>query len=374
MTKLKVIDLFAGCGGLSLGFKKSNYDICASIEIENAFCQTLEANANKKELILNFDITEEDKYINRLKSHIGKKIDGVIGGPPCQAYSLAGRINKNNKMHEDPRNFLFESFNNILREFRPNFFVFENVVGMLSAKPHGINVTQQIKNEFINLGYSVSDDFRNCIFDTSDYGVPQKRKRVIIFGYLNSKNNKSEEKVEKFYKQMRSRTTKVKTVKDAIADLPKIFPKNISKKISHVSNESFSEHQPRFHNQRDIEIFKLLAKDIEDGNNKFISTKALKEIYKKFTGKESKVHKYHVLRWDKPSNTIPAHLYKDGLRHIHPDSSQARSITIREAARLMSFPDDYVLHGSMGDKYKMLGNAVPPIFARVIADTIKKII
>lgn len=374
MTKLKVIDLFAGCGGLSLGFKKSNYDICASIEIENAFCQTLEANANKKELILNFDITEEDKYINRLKCHIGKKIDGVIGGPPCQAYSIAGRINKNNKMHEDPRNFLFESFNNILREFRPNFFVFENVVGMLSAKPYGINVTQQIKNEFINLGYSVSDDFRNCIFDTSDYGVPQKRKRVIIFGYLNSKNNKSEEKVEKFYKEMRSRTTKMKTVKDAIADLPKIFPKNISKKISHVSNESFSEHQPRFHNQRDIKIFKLLAKDIEDGKNKFVTTQALKDIYKKFTGKESKVHKYHVLRWDKPSNTIPAHLYKDGLRHIHPDSSQARSITIREAARLMSFPDDYVLHGSMGDKYKMLGNAVPPVFARVIADTIKEII
>ena len=374
MTKLKVIDLFAGCGGLSLGFKKSNYDICASIEIENAFCQTLEANANKKELILNFDITEEDKYINRLKSHIGKKIDGVIGGPPCQAYSIAGRINKNNKMHEDPRNFLFESFNNILREFRPNFFVFENVVGMLSAKPYGINVTQQIKNEFINLGYSVSDNFRNCIFDTSDYGVPQKRKRVIIFGYLNSKNNKSEEKVEKFYKEMRSRTTKMKTVKDAIADLPKIFPKNISKKISHVSNESFSEHQPRFHNQRDIKIFKLLAKDIEDGKNKFVTTQALKDIYKKFTGKESKVHKYHVLRWDKPSNTIPAHLYKDGLRHIHPDSSQARSITIREAARLMSFPDDYVLHGSMGDKYKMLGNAVPPVFARVIADTIKEII
>lgn len=374
MTKLKVIDLFAGCGGLSLGFKKSNYDICASIEIENAFCQTLEANANKKELILNFDITEEDKYINRLKSHIGKKIDGVIGGPPCQAYSIAGRINKNNKMHEDPRNFLFESFNNILREFRPKFFVFENVVGMLSAKPYGINVTQQIKNEFINLGYSVSDDFRNCIFDTSDYGVPQKRKRVIIFGYLNSKNNKSEEKVEKFYKEMRSRTTKMKTVKDAIADLPKIFPKNISKKISHVSNESFSEHQPRFHNQRDIKIFKLLAKDIEDGKNKFVTTQALKDIYKKFTGKESKVHKYHVLRWDKPSNTIPAHLYKDGLRHIHPDSSQARSITIREAARLMSFPDDYVLHGSMGDKYKMLGNAVPPVFARVIADTIKEII
>ena len=374
MNKLKVIDLFAGCGGLSLGFKQSNYDICASIEIENAFCKTLQANADKKELILNFDITEEDKYIDKLRHHIEKKIDGVIGGPPCQAYSIAGRINKNNKMHEDPRNFLFESFNNILKEFRPKFFVFENVVGMLSAKPYGINVTDQIKKDFIKLGYSVSDDFKDCIFDTSNYGVPQKRKRVIIFGYLKSKNNKSEEKVAKFYEEMRSRTTKIKTVKDAIEDLPKIFPKNISKKVSHVTNENFSEHQPRFHNQRDIKIFKLLAQDIENGDKKYVSTKALKDVYKKFTGKESKVHKYHVLRWDKPSNTIPAHLYKDGLRHIHPDSSQARSITIREAARLMSFPDEYIMHGSMGDKYKMLGNAVPPVFARVIADTIKKII
>ena len=102
MNKLKVIDLFAGCGGLSLGFKQSNYDICASIEIENAFCKTLQANADKKELILNFDITEEDKYIDKLRHHIEKKIDGVIGGPPCQAYSIAGRINKNNKIKGPP--------------------------------------------------------------------------------------------------------------------------------------------------------------------------------------------------------------------------------------------------------------------------------
>ena len=374
MSKLKVVDLFAGCGGLSLGFKHSGFDISASIEIEKAFCETLQANASKNELILNFDITKEGEYINKLKSHIGKKLDGVIGGPPCQAYSIAGRINKENKMHEDPRNFLFESFNNVLKELKPKFFVFENVVGMLSAKPYGINVTEQIKKDFTDLGYSVAEDFRDCVFDTSNYGVPQKRKRVIIFGYLKSKNGDSEKKVKKFYHEMRARLAKPTTVKDAIKDLPKIFPKEISKRISHTNNENFSEHTPRFHNQRDIKIFKLLARDIEDGDNKYTSTEALKSIYKKFTGKESAVHKYHVLRWDKPSNTIPAHLYKDGLRHIHPDSSQARSITIREAARLMSFPDDYKLHGSMGDKYKMLGNAVPPLFAKAIGDTIKEIV
>ena len=97
-------------------------------------------------------------------------------------------------------------------------------------------------------------------------------------------------------------------------------------------------------------------------------------MYKKYTGKESSVHKYNVLRWDQPSNTIPAHLYKDGLRHIHPDSKQARSITVRETARLMTFPDNYKLIGSRGDKYKMLGNAVPPDFSKIIAKTIKQII
>ena len=97
-------------------------------------------------------------------------------------------------------------------------------------------------------------------------------------------------------------------------------------------------------------------------------------MYKRFTNKNSSVHKYFVLRWDEPSNIIPAHIYKDGLRHIHPDSQQARSITVREAARLMTFPDSYKLQGSRGDKYKMLGNAVPPAFSKIIANTIKTII
>ena len=167
---------------------------------------------------------------------------------------------------------------------------------------------------------------------------------------------------------------KRKTVFDAIGDLPKLFPQQISSRISHSSNEDFSEHEPRFHNERDIKIFRLLAKDIETGKNQFTSTEALKKVYEKFTNKKSAVHKYYVLRWDEPSNIIPAHIYKDGLRHIHPDSKQARSITVREAARLMTFPDSYKLQGSRGDKYKMLGNAVPPEFSKIIAKVIETVL
>lgn len=125
------------------------------------------------------------------------------------------------------------------------------------------------------------------------------------------------------------------------------------------------------HNKRDIEIFRDLASDIELEQNKYSTINSIKELYFERTGKKSNIHKYYVLRRNKPSNTIPAHLYKDGLRHIHPDSSQARSITVREAARLQTFDDDFEFTGSLTDQYKMVGNAVPPKLAEAIAYSLK---
>lgn len=374
MTKLKVIDLFAGCGGLSLGFKQASFEICSHLEIDEKCCATLEINASPNEKVIKADITEYKKYLRNLRESIPKKIDGIIGGPPCQAYSIAGRNKEENNMDEDPRNFLFESFDYLLNELKPNFFIFENVTGMLSAKPFGIDINEQINKSFNKSGYFVNANFKECVFDMSEYGIPQKRKRVIIFGVKKSSHKNHQEIVNSFYSLMEKNKKEKKTVKDAIGNLPKLFPTKISNKISHSSDEVFSEHEPRFHNERDIKIFRLLARDIETGRNKYTSIDEIKKVYKKYTEKESEVHKYNVLRWDQPSNTIPAHLYKDGLRHIHPDSKQARSITVREAARLMTFPDDYKLIGSRGDKYKMLGNAVPPDFSKIIAKTIKQII
>jgi DNA (cytosine-5)-methyltransferase 1 len=375
MSKSKVIDLFAGCGGLSLGFKKSGFDVLGHVEIDDNCCETLSINASPKEKIFNIDITDHSNCLKQMKKSGINKIDGIIGGPPCQAYSIAGRNKDENKMDEDPRNFLFESFDYLLRKFKPKFFIFENVTGMLSAKPFGIDVNEQIYESFKKSGYFVKRNFRNCVFDMSEFGIPQKRKRVIIFGIRKFGNKNYNEIVESFYEEMnKKKMRKNKTVKDAIGDLPKILPTKQNGKIFHKAVSEFLEHSPRFHNERDIKIFKLLAKDIETGKNKFTSIQALKEVYKKFTNKDSSVHKYNVLRWNEPSNTIPAHLYKDGLRHIHPDSEQARTITVREAARLMTFPDNYIFFGSNGSKYKMLGNAVPPSFSKIIASVVKKII
>ena len=317
-----------------------------------------------------------------VKSNDG--IDVIIGGPPCQAYSIAGRVRDANGMKDDYRNYLFESYLHVVNRYQPKAFIFENVPGILSAKPSGTPIIDTIKQSFYDSGYIVLSNLSEALIEMSEYGVPQKRKRIIILG-LNVKYfglDKCQKLLNSFYHELlpQKKVSKVITTREAIGDLPKLFPmheekKYQGKKISHTLPVPFvNNHVARWQNKRDIEIFRLLAHDIETGKNQYISTESLKRLYTEKTGKTSSVHKYHVLRWDEPSNLIPAHLYKDGLRHIHPDSKQARTITVREAARLQTFDDDYVFVGSNTDTYKMIGNAVPPRFSKVIAETIYELL
>ena len=210
MSKLKVIDFFAGCGGLSLGFKKSGYDVLGHVEIDKDCCETLSKNSSAQETILEIDITNNKQCFDLLQSANIGEIDGIIGGPPCQAYSIAGRNKEENKMDEDPRNFLFESFNYLLNKYKPKFFIFENVMGMLSARPFGLDVNEKIYESFKKLGYFVKKDFRSCVFDMSEYGIPQKRKRVIIFGVRKSAFSNYEEVSDSFYSMMVSKRCKTK--------------------------------------------------------------------------------------------------------------------------------------------------------------------
>lgn len=402
-NKINTIDLFAGCGGLMEGFEQEgSYTTLACVEWEKAPCDNLIHRLKTKwnhlsaeNEVIRFDIQRTEELFTGFSdddygSHSGldslitnKKVNVIIGGPPCQAYSLAGRIRDADGMKYDYRNYLFESYLKVVNRYKPNFFIFENVQGILSASPEGTPIVDRIKQSFEESGYAVSDDFKETMFDLTEFGVPQNRKRLIILGVNKDiyKEN-SREIIHEFYGViMPSYKTSKVTVNEAIADLPKLFPsdeeyKFDGKKYSHKydRNSKIKNHLPRFHSKRDIKIFEMLASDIADGRNEYTDTSKLRELYKSVTGKDSNVHKYYVLRANSQSNTIPAHLYKDGLRHIHPDPEQMRSITVREAARLQTFDDDYEFIGGMMQQYKMIGNAVPPKFSLMLGKALKRII
>lgn len=398
--KIKMIDLFAGCGGLTDGFECSGYyEMVAAVEWEKAPCRNLEARLRGKwkyedaeKRVLCFDIQRTDelfegwndeKYgsfggLDSLVAAAGG-IDVIIGGPPCQAYSIAGRVRDENGMRDDYRNFLFESYIRVVKKYKPKVFVFENVPGILSAAPTGRPIIEIIKQAFDEAGYMIIDDLSKAVIEFSDYGVPQNRKRIIILGLKKEEyGDEAAAMIEDFYLSFlpEHKVKKKMTVREAIGDLDPLYPLEDSvfdgkKKRSHSLGKSkMPNHYPRWHNKRDQKIFKILCDDIESGRKQYASTEALKALYTEMTGHTSSVHKYHVIEWGGQSNLIPAHLYKDGLRHIHPDGAQARSITVREAARLQGFPDDYIFEGTLADEYKMIGNAVPPKFSKILAETV----
>lgn len=406
--KYNTIDLFAGCGGLMDGFmQEGSYNTLACVEWESFPCQTLAnrlatkwKHKNAHDEVVRFDIQRTEELINGfddkeygvhkgLKCLIGDRhVDVIIGGPPCQAYSLAGRIRDPHGMRDDYRNYLFESYIRILEYFKPTFFVFENVVGMLSAAPDGTPIVDKISKAFNDAGYCVIDDFKNAVYDVADFGIPQHRKRVIILGVNKQIVSNDQEAclniIDEFYNKwmpLYKQKAVLKTVKDAIGNLPTLLPsKEVIKKDGHkyshipIDGGGVLNHIPRFHSERDQKIFAMLGDDIASGRNEYVTIESLKDLYTKMTGKKSNIHKYYVLRWNEPSNTIPAHLYKDGMRHIHPDPLQARSITVREAARLQTFADDFVFLGPMMAQYKMIGNAVPSCFAKIIAKGLHQIL
>ncbi|RHG26295.1 DNA cytosine methyltransferase [Dorea longicatena] len=402
---LNTIDLFVGCGGLSEGFEQSRkYKMIGAVEWEPSPVKELRNHLKNRwgiqdseERVLQFDIQRTEELFNGWKDKkfgeskgldalVGnRQLDVIIGGPPCQAYSVAGRIRDEHGMREDYRNYLFESYLKVVQHYKPRVFVFENVPGILSAKPGdgSVRIIDLIQKAFADAGYAVLPDLSNAIIDMTEYGVPQNRKRIIILGVSKEHyGDKAEAMVEKFYSSYlpEYKIEKKATVRDAIGDLPKLRPLDepisyLGRKLSHsASDPLINGHISRFHNKRDIELFKFLEEDIASGRMKYTSAKSLKTLYTKLTGKTSNVHKYYVLRWDEPSNLIPAHLFKDGLRHIHPDPEQARTITVREAARLQTFPDNYYFNCSQTDAFKMIGNAVPPLFAKKVAYAIYHLI
>lgn len=398
--KIKMLDLFAGCGGLTDGFMQTNcFNDIAAVEWKEPQVRTLRNRLRTKwgeqdadERVLHFDIQREaelfagwsedkdyessrglDYYVNEANG-----IDIIIGGPPCQAYSVAGRVRDEKGMADDYRNFLFEHYLAIVDRYQPDLFIFENVPGILSAAPHGKKVSEIIQKEFSKKDYEITSKLKGAIVNAADYNVPQNRKRVILVG-IRRKSFKGidiQKMLDDFYKQIlpSHKCENVLTVKDAIGMLPPLEPywdeEHHSKRKSHsVPNCDVTWHVPRYNNLRDMDTFKLLAEDLESGKNEYDSKK-IAELYEKKVGAKSPIHRYHVLNPNEPSTTIIAHLHKDGNRFIHYDSKQARTITPREAGLLQSFDADFEFLGSRGNVYEMIGNAVPPQLAKALAKSV----
>lgn len=394
MSKYKMIDLFAGCGGLEDGFLQSGkYEDIAAVEWLKPQVNTLISRLKNKwgindasERVMHFDIQREEELFGGWEDdEFGTSkgldyfvdqangIDIIIGGPPCQAYSVAGRVRDENGMRDDYRNYLFEHYLNVVDRYRPRAFVFENVPGILSAAPDGTPITTLIRKAFDNIGYEIIEDLRTAKINASEYGVPQNRERMIIVGLDKKRYTDIQDGLTRFYSELlpEYKSERIFTVKDAIGDLPPCLPfydeEHHSKRKSHSTPEfNVTWHKPRYHNLRDMDTFRILAEDIETGNRVYDSKK-ISELYEQKVGSKSPIHRYHVLEADLPSTTIIAHLYKDGNRFIHFDSKQSRSITVREAARLQSFDDDFDFVGSQGNAYQMIGNAVPPKLAKAVA-------
>jgi DNA (cytosine-5)-methyltransferase 1 len=363
--KFKYIDLFAGAGGLSEGFIREGFHPVAHVEMSKEACETLKTrlsyhflNKNKKQKTyisyLKNEISREalwksipDRIIDSViideisKKTIGnifkqidekldsKRVDLIIGGPPCQAYSLVGRSRDPNKMEGDKRNFLFRYYAEFLLRYKPKYFVFENVLGLLTAgNKKYLNEMMQL---FESIGYSVAEP---TVLNAEEYGVLQKRRRVIIIGQRGKTkfNFPSIEKV----------VNKWETKKDLFYDLPQLKPgeelqiANYTKPINDYLKQTetrngidfVTQHITRHHNQRDLEIYSIAIDKWLDGKKrlKYDELPPRLQTHKNII---AFLDRYKVVDPTGHSHTVVAHISKDGHYYIYPDKNQVRSISVR---------------------------------------------
>lgn len=367
-SKVTAVDIFCGCGGLSQGFTKAGFDVLLGVDCDPWAIETY--NRHHKNRGVMKDITDVDaKFIY---SQTGQeKIDILIGGPPCQAFSSVG-IAKWRSLGrpgtlDHPLNNLYREFLRLVKEIKPSFFLIENVERMLSISEG--TVKKAIESE-LNETYCVNF-YRK---DAADFGVPQHRKRAIIIG---NKLGIRNPELDPTHGESPADRKRHISLKDAISDLPSIRVGGGMPFMKYTKNHEISgyakkrrakspgifNHISRDHNSRDIKIFNMLkpgqtSKDLPTGIIPYRN-----DIF---------TDKYKKQKWDSPSTTIMAHLSKDGLMYIHPDRTQSRTLTPREAARLQSFDDSFVFEGYQTHQFRQIGNAVPPLFAHFIAKKIKR--
>ncbi len=408
---MNFIDLFAGAGGLSEGFIRAGFTPLAHVESDSSACYTLKTRAcyhylkkqgkirkyynyldgkiSRNQLyesvpeeeikrVINEYIDENtiDDIIERIEAlSEGKKIHALIGGPPCQAYSLVGRARDEKKMKSDPRNYLYKYYARILRHFKPEIFVFENVKGLLSAG--GGVYLEHIKRIIRKSGYNLEVRKLNA----RDFGVLQNRERLIIIGW--------KEKLNLNYPEFENTEITGVEVEDLLSDLPFLnagesyhgnyfTPGSDFIKKTSIRNGCpiITQHVARDHTEQDKEIYRIAVRKWEYDKSR-LKYHDLPDHLITHNNTKSFLDRFKVVAKDLPySHTVVAHISKDGHYYIHPDENQCRSLSVREAARIQSFPDDYYFEGVKENIYRtpafrQIGNAVPPLMAGKIAEKIK---
>lgn len=405
---LTYIDLFSGAGGLSEGFINQGFVPTAHVELDKAACFTLKTRVayhylisehrsdiynsylkgeisrtdlyasvpdNLLNSVINAEIGKENKKIFKSIDNIldGNEVDLIIGGPPCQAYSVVGRAPLKHKKN-DERTKLYIHYGKFLKKYQPKMFVFENVPGILSAAK-GMYY-KNLKLYYKGLGYEVEAKLLNSY----DFGVIQNRKRVIIIGWKKEMPLSYpvfEEIPKKYFRD------------DIFSDLPIIgtdekrmvqeYAGEINEylKLTGIRNgvDFVTQHITRPHNINDLKIYARAIKELRTGNR--LKNDQIPEEERTQKNITDFLDRFKVV--DTEPHTMIAHIAKDGHHFIHPDINQLRSISVREAARIQSFPDNFYFEGVKENQprssaFRQIGNAVPPLMAESIAKHIKEIL
>ncbi|MDP2920634.1 MAG: DNA cytosine methyltransferase [Dehalococcoidia bacterium] len=323
----------------------------------------------------------------------------VVGGPPCQPYSVVGRSRDPNRMELDSRNFLYEHYLRILEHIQPDFFVFENVPGLMTAQSEGEKVFARMLEDFRGVfpSYEIAPSFdeysrnpRQYLLDSSRYGIPQKRKRVVFIGYKKSllDLNANVKDVFKAVLKPRPSGSWGYDVSSAIGDLPALSPGEGKDEwyggYDHPAvtpyqarmrrgSPGFINHRARTHMASDLQRYRFFIEHHKNGNGAATLSDLIREkpeLTPSHQNLDKFIDRFKVQWWNRPSSTIMAHISKDGHYYIHPDINQCRSFTVREAARCQSFPDNFKFEGKRTEQFRQVGNAVPPLLANAIARAI----
>lgn len=393
--EFSIVDIFSGAGGLSYGFITEGYRVLLAVDNDNNAHETFLTNnpGVEEERVLNSDITT--LKTESIKNKVGDtKVDVLVAGIPCQGFSMVGYRTKPELMKKngyspntDPRNQLYKEVLRFVDMVNPEFILIENVPGINTLKLKHRNRDRAVISLLESRLRKRSYDFRAFELDTRIFGIPQRRKRIFCIAW------NSGEFPENIIDELKSVAVELghdgeeRTLKNAIADLPRLRPDDgvSARKVNpaHENSDNYYmdyvstngqiiyNHVSRYHNEDDMKIIRSIRK----GEN---YKKLVSRLPSVIEGRTRKTYttsnfpdKFFRLAWNYPSRTIVSHLAKDGNSFIHP--SQNRSITVREAARIQTFPDDYIFMGSRFSQFIQVGNAVPPLLARIFGRYFRKL-